>query len=229
MSSKSHKSTSWFARFGKVFQGQAQAPAGKSRRGLRFESLETRSLLSATVLPTISGVVFQDLLRRRLEPADPRVANVTVNLFRDGGDGVFEGKNPGDDTLAGTTTSDTNGVYSFNNITAGTYFVQEIGVPGVVVPSGTGVQEVVVANDDMQASPQLTIDSFASTSQYVSGSLHGGKTGTSSMSTTDAIGAIAISMSNSPRPSVPFRWAQIPTSPVCWTLPRGRRPTATFG
>ena len=41
-----------------------------------------------------------------------RLANITVNLLRDGGDGVFEGKSPGsDDTLVGTATSNANGKY----------------------------------------------------------------------------------------------------------------------
>ena len=163
---------------------------GKNRRSLRLESLETRSLLSATVLPTISGVVYQDTAGAGvLAAGDPAVANVTVSLFRDGGDGVFEGMVPGsDDTLVATATTNLNGQYSFPNINTGTYFVQEIGVPGLIVPSGTGVQKVTVTSADMQGAPQTTIDSFASTSQYVSGSLHGVRTGTSAMSTPDAIG-----------------------------------------
>ncbi len=146
-------------------------------------------MLSATVLPTISGVVYQDMSGGALTAGDPRIANATINLFRDGGDGVFTGKAPGsDDMIVGTTTSDANGMYSFTNLNAGTYFVQEIGVPGLIVPSGTGVQKVVVGNGELQGAPQRTIDSFASTMQYVSGSLHGGRTGASSMSTADAIG-----------------------------------------
>jgi uncharacterized repeat protein (TIGR01451 family) len=190
MSSQSRKSASWFARLGKVFQPDRSAARRKQgQRRLRLESLETRSMLSATVLPSIAGVVYQDLGSGALTANDPRVANVTINLFRDGGDGVFEGKNPGDDTLVGTTTTDANGNYKFTNIsTAGTYFIQEVGVPGLVVPSGSGVQEVTVTSADMQGAAQATIDSFATTSQYVSGSLHGGKTGTSSQATTDAIG-----------------------------------------
>ena len=167
----------------------AARSSGQKRRGLRFESLETRSLLSATVLPSISGIVYEDLTGSGLTSNDTRLANVTVNLFRDGGDGVFEGKSPGsDDTLVGTTTSDANGKYQFNNLSAGTYFVQEVGVPGLVIASGQGVQTVVITSSDLQGTTGTTIDSFASTSQYVSGSLHGGKTGTSSQSTPDAIG-----------------------------------------
>ncbi len=201
MSSQSHKSSSWFARFGTLTLTLSQKARGlvapqrrkvsrpKNGRSLRIESLETRSLLSATVLPTISGVVYQDMSGGALTATDPRVANATVNLFRDGGDGMFTGKAPGsDDMIVGTTASDANGVYSFTNLNAGTYFVQEIGVPGLIVPSGTGVQKVVIGNGELQGAPERTIDSFASTEQYVSGSLHGGRTGASSMSTPDAIG-----------------------------------------
>jgi uncharacterized repeat protein (TIGR01451 family) len=190
MSSKSHTSNSWFSRLSKVF-GPRRRKVSKSKncRGLRFESLETRSLLSATVLPAISGVVYQDMAGGALTATDPPVANVMVNLFRDGGDGIFEGKAPGsDDSLVGTATSNANGAYSFTNLNAGTYFVQEVGVPGLVVPSGNGVQEVVITSADLQGAPARTIDTFATTSQYVSGSLHGGTTGTSAVSTADAIG-----------------------------------------
>ena len=62
MSTQSKKSTSWFARLGSCTWAAKRrgASSGQNRRGLRFESLETRSLLSATVLPTISGIVYED-------------------------------------------------------------------------------------------------------------------------------------------------------------------------
>ena len=84
--------------------------------------------------------------------------------------------------------SNANGKYAFNNLSAGTYFVQEVAVPGLVISSSQSVQTVVITNADLQGTPGMTIDSFASTSQYVSGSLHGGKTGTSSESAPEAIG-----------------------------------------
>ena len=51
MSIPVEKSTSWFARLGSALAARRGASSGQNRRGLRFESLETRSLLSATVLP----------------------------------------------------------------------------------------------------------------------------------------------------------------------------------
>ncbi|MGP0100826.1 MAG: hypothetical protein ACLPUT_04285, partial [Solirubrobacteraceae bacterium] len=124
MSIRSKKSTSWFARLDTALgRKRRSAPSGLNRRGLRFESLETRSLLSATMLPTISGIVYQNLTGSSQTP----LANVTINLWSDGGgSNVFEGNSPGsNETLVGTTTSGANGAYAFNNIsTAGTYFVQ---------------------------------------------------------------------------------------------------------
>lgn len=190
MSSQSNKSTSWFARLDSTFRRKnGNRSSSHNRRGLRFESLETRSLLSATVLPSISGIVYQDAAGNGLTSDDARLANVTINLFRDGGDGVFEGKNAGsDDTQVGSAFSDASGKYKFDNLSTGTYFVQEVGVPGLVIAPGQNVQKVVVASSDLQGTTGTTIDSFSTTSQYVSGSLHGGKTGMSAQAAQDAIG-----------------------------------------
>ena len=189
MSSSSNKSRSWLAQLGNAFRAKRSSSSVRNRRGLGFESLETRSLLSATVPAAISGIVYEDPTGAGVLANDSRLANVTVNLFRDGGDGVFEGKNPGsDDTLIGTATSDANGKYQFSNLSAGTYFVQEVGVPGLVISSGQSVQTVVIASSELQGATGTTIDNFSSTSQYVSGSLHGGKTGTSAESAAEAIG-----------------------------------------
>ncbi len=187
MSTPSNKSISWFARLGSAFGHRASSR--QKLRGLRFESLETRSLLSAPVPVAISGIVYEDPTGAGLISNVSRLANITVNLWRDGGDGVFEGKGPGsDDTLVGTASSDANGKYTFNNIAAGTYFVQQAPVPGLVISSSSSVQEVVVTGSALQGTPGTTIDSFSSTSQYVSGSLHGGTTGTSSQWAPEAIG-----------------------------------------
>src|SRR5208282_327613 len=152
MSSQSKKSSSWFARLGNAFGRKHRGKSStQNRRGLRFESLEIRSLLSATVLPTISGTVYEDPTGAGVIADDYPLANVTLNLFRDGGDGIFEGKAPGsDDTFANTATSNANGQYSFGNLTAGTYFVQEIPVPGLEISSANSVQTVVITSADLQ-------------------------------------------------------------------------------
>ncbi len=185
MSSQSKKSTSWFVRLGSALRRKRPSAAlGQNLRELRFESLESRSLLSATVLPSISGIVYQEA------GSETPLPNITVNLWSNGGgSSVFQGNSSGSsDTLIATTTSGANGAYQFNNLAAGTYFVQQDPVPGLTIPSSQSVQTVVITPSELQGTTGTTIDSFATTAQYVSGSLHGGKTGTSSQSTTDAIG-----------------------------------------
>jgi protocatechuate 3,4-dioxygenase beta subunit len=53
------------------------------------------------------------------DPTEPGVAGVTVWLYLDDGDGVFD---PGD-TLQRTTSTDLDGLYSFGNLASATYFV----------------------------------------------------------------------------------------------------------
>ena len=172
------------------------ASSGQNRRGLRFESLETRSLLSATVLPSISGIVYQDPTGSGLTSDDSRLANVTVNLFRDGGDGVFEGKNRRQRRHAGRHGHQRRQRQVPVQQPLRRHLLRSGDpVPGLVIPSGQGVQTVVITSSDLQGTTGTTIDSFASTSQYVSGSLHGGKTGTSS----------AIDLGRHRRPSQPVR------------------------
>ena len=99
---------------------------------------------------TISGFVYQDPTGAGVLANDVGVANITVNLWHDGGDGVYEGNAPGsDDTLWATTTSQSNGKYVFKNLDlpAGTYFVQQDAVPGMAIASTSkDVQTLVVAN-----------------------------------------------------------------------------------
>jgi uncharacterized repeat protein (TIGR01451 family) len=190
MSSPSKKSASWLARIGLSFRPRRRGQSlREGRRGLRFESLETRSMLSATVLPTISGTVYEDPTGAGVIADDYPLANVTLKLWRDGGDGIFEGSAAGsDDTLVDTTTTTANGTYSFGDLTAGTYFVQQLPVPGLSLSTNQSVQEAVITSSSLEGQTGTTIDSFSATSQYVSASAHGGKTATSSMSAPEAVG-----------------------------------------
>ena len=118
---------------------------------------------------------------------DTGVANITVNLWRDGGDGVYEGPAPGsDDTLWATTTSQSNGQYAFKNLDlpAGIYYVQQDSVPGLAISSSQDVKTLVVTS----YLKGTTIDSFGSTSQEASATYHGNAPGTSSESAPEAIG-----------------------------------------
>ncbi|MFO0902488.1 MAG: DUF11 domain-containing protein [Pirellulales bacterium] len=96
------------------------------RRQLRLEPLETRSLM-ATDLAAISGLVFKDTTNNGFN-AGEQIVGAQINLFLDDGDGVFE---PGTQDLPppapipSTATSNAQGQYSFGNITAGNYWVQQ--------------------------------------------------------------------------------------------------------
>jgi uncharacterized repeat protein (TIGR01451 family) len=133
--------------------------------------------MSVNVLPSIAGTVFQDMTLNGLTADDTRLAGVTVTLYRDGGNGQFDGKSAGgDDTLVGTATSDANGHYSFTNLSPGTYFVQQTPVPGLALAGGQGVLTVTIASSDEGGQAGTVIDSFNSTQQMVSDSLFGGRT-----------------------------------------------------
>ncbi len=67
---------------------------------------------------------------------EPVLANVTVNLYLDDGDGVFEPG--GDDTLVDTTTTDGSGLYNFDSLDAGDYFV-EVDTADTDIPAGSSL------------------------------------------------------------------------------------------
>ncbi|RIL10424.1 hypothetical protein DCC79_08055, partial [bacterium] len=62
--------------------------------------------------------------------AEAGLPNVTLRLYRDNGDGVF---NAGTDTLVDTTVSGLDGRYLFDGLPAGNYFVD---VDGTTLPAG---------------------------------------------------------------------------------------------
>jgi large repetitive protein len=166
------RSSSWFRRLAGMLPERPTRTARKhpNRRVLTFEPLDSRAMLSATVLPSISGVVFNDVKQDGLVADGAPLAYVTVNLFRDGGDGQYGGKASGsDDTLASTTTTDASGKYQFANLSTGTYFVQQLSVPGLVLPSNQGVAKVTITDSDTTGVAGTVIDTFANTAQYVTG------------------------------------------------------------
>jgi uncharacterized repeat protein (TIGR01451 family) len=61
--------------------------------------------------------------------AEPGIANVTLRLYRDTGNGSFD---PLADTLVATTTTDADGGYLFSQLAAGTYFVRVTDANGVL-------------------------------------------------------------------------------------------------
>ncbi len=92
----------------------------RALRGVSVEALEARSLLS-----TVLGQVIDDMNGNGLrDVGEPGLAGVTVTLERI--DSVT-----GATTSPETTTTDSNGQYRFNGVTAGTYLVSEADDGGI--------------------------------------------------------------------------------------------------
>lgn len=99
-------------------------PPGRTRRKprvcrLAIEALEPRCLLAASGV--ISGSVLEDLTGNGISADDRPLANWSVRLFLDDGDGTFE---PGTDRLVDQQRTRVNGRYDFRRLPSGTYFVQ---------------------------------------------------------------------------------------------------------
>ncbi len=190
MRRRARKSWSFLGSMNRLFAGK---PAVRERDGERrrqrrvlFERLEDRSLLAATDLAAIAGLVFDDATGNGFDPGE-EVAGATINLYQDDGDGVFE---PGaGDTLVDTVLTDANGEYRFDDLEAGGYFVHQ---PNQTVGSVTLMEAVssLISFDatDVMGVPVDTIDSFDTTTQSATASSMGSTTDASSVSAPEAIG-----------------------------------------
>src|SRR5262245_59907574 len=76
--------------------------------------------LAATA--SLSGRVVEDLTGNGVSAEDSPISSRVVRLCRDTGDNVF---NPATDPLIKTETTRRDGTYTFPNLAAGTYFVQQ--------------------------------------------------------------------------------------------------------
>jgi len=149
----------------KPHQGKRHRTTAARRRRLRLEHLETRLPLAApTDLASITGQIFVDSSGNGYTPGE-EVAGATVNLYRDNGDGVF---NADSDTRLQDAISGSNGIYRFNNITAGNYFVRQ---PGQTVNGRTlqGSESPLISLSSTDVAGQLltVIDSFDAAAQLV--------------------------------------------------------------
>jgi uncharacterized repeat protein (TIGR01451 family) len=134
----------------------------RHRRRLLFEPLEGRVLLVADSLASIAGTAFVDGL------VDAPLEMAVVQLYSDGGDGVFDrGASGGDDSLVGSAATDASGAYRFDHLTASTYFVTQLPYSGLYQRPGEEVQTVIITDTDAAGAVGLSIDSFASTTQLV--------------------------------------------------------------
>lgn len=135
------------------------------RRRLFLESLEKRRLLIATDLASISGLVFDDFMGNGYD-AGEEVAGAALTLHRDNGDGVFQ---QGSDTQVTSTTTASDGTYSFGRLTAGGYFVlQDSQTAGGSTLQRSVSPLITFTADDVAGMIVTPIDTFNQTTQLVS-------------------------------------------------------------
>jgi uncharacterized repeat protein (TIGR01451 family) len=173
-----------------------QSARNRTRRMLRVEALEGRSLM-AMDLAVISGTAFVDVNSNSTfdSGTDTVVGGATVELFRDvNSNGTFE---TGTDTLVGTaTTNATTGVYSFastnaggtlaaNTLTAGGYFIRQLATASFVPPSAPAL--VTITSNDRLGTTIRSIDPFNVTAQTVQANA-GTPTATSSVAASEVVG-----------------------------------------
>lgn len=137
----------------------------------------------------IRGVVYQDLTNDGLDASDPLISGVTIELYRDGGNGTFD-NGTGDDVNVGSTTSAaTTGAYAFSVTTAGDYFVvQSTAAPGLIQQPSQRVQAVTLTTLDVAGIAVQTLDSFDTTQQVVTANFPGSTPAQSSVAAPEAIG-----------------------------------------
>lgn len=125
-----------------------------------IEGLEERALLTIFDLATISGRVFRDGNGNGFNSGE-EVSGANVELYKDfNGNGQLDGG----DTLSKTTQTDSNGVYKFERLTIGTYFVVQPaqGVGEQALPEVTS-SPIVLTINDVDGTRGTTIDNFNQT------------------------------------------------------------------
>lgn len=171
----------WFTRQATRSQrpcSRRQSAKSRKNRGLRFESLEARSML-AVDMAAIGGLVSVDI-----GGVDEPVAGVVLALRRDNGNGVFDPP----DVIIGTATTDADGVYRFDNVPAGNYFVrQRPFVVGSASVPGKASDMITVSPADAEGTMYTLIDSF-DTTQQVARATGGTPNAASVAVATEAIG-----------------------------------------
>ena len=140
--------------------------------------------LPQSIWPPIQGRVFDDFSGNGFD-AGEEVANATLVLYRDDGDGLFE---PGaGDVVERTTMTDSNGLYEFERLTAGSYFVFQPAQPGLDLQSDVSPL-ITIGAEDVKGTITTTIDTFDLTTQLVRDEINDGVPVTSSVPAPDAIG-----------------------------------------
>ncbi|MFO1062305.1 MAG: SdrD B-like domain-containing protein [Pirellulales bacterium] len=134
----------------------------------------------ASDLGVITGTVYTDKTDNGLTGDDTLLSGITVNLYRDGGNATYD-NGAGDDVLVTSATTNGSGVYTFDTLIAGLYYVQQAAASGTIQRTAETVKTVTITNTDAEGVAGQVIDSF-STSQTV-------LSNTQNVPATDAINA----------------------------------------
>lgn len=155
--SKSWKLSGWWRSAGR----RAETARGRKRSAIAFETLENRWQMAATDMAAITGRVFVDATGNGYT-AGEEVAGATVNLLLDDGDGLFEPG--GDDAQVQTDATDAAGLYRFDGLVAGNYWVQQPAqTVGAVTLAADVSPLVAIDSTDVMGIAGTTIDTFDTT------------------------------------------------------------------
>ena len=175
-----------------LVDGNLRAPSRKAagrrckRRTLRLEPLENRSLLSANVLGTISGVAFYDPTGAGLTAGDTRLSGVTVELYSPA------------PAASSTTASATPwsapprpmppASTASPACRPGTTSSSSCPPPATCWAGAKNVAPVTITAAELAGVTGVVIDSFSTTTQTAGAAYPSGTTGSSYSTATDAVG-----------------------------------------
>ena len=109
---------------------------------------------------SIAGVKYLTANASGFSPADTPMGGVAINLYADNGDTIFD---PLTDTLVDSSvTAPGTGLFEFDNVADGLYFVAEAVPPGFVQSAGPAYYTVNVVGGIASAANSMTIDDFSS-------------------------------------------------------------------
>jgi uncharacterized repeat protein (TIGR01451 family) len=159
--------------------------ASTSKRRLKFESLEGRALMTANNLGAITGQVYHDATNNGFN-AGEQVVGAQVSLYRDNGTtaGVFDAG----DTLVGNDLTDATGVYRFDGLIAGGYFVRQVANVSLNLDQVTSSLVTVTAQQATLGKKGLDIDTFESTAQTATATFPTPLSAQTALVATEAIG-----------------------------------------
>lgn len=176
------------------FRSAGLAPSRRTggARRLNAERLEARRLLAITDLAEITGVSFNDVdgdgtyTTGGANPDLP-LSGVTVTLYLDDGDGVAE--LGGDDAQIDQVITPADGSYTFSNLTANRYWVEQTTPAGFNRPAGAAAQEeVVITAGDADGDERITIDTYNGSTQTAHVDAAGSLTDSSAQLAAEALG-----------------------------------------